>query len=236
MSGMHVALPWTDIGIRLLLTLVAGLLIGYDRSEHGKTAGMRTTLLVALAAAAAMIEVNLLLPTSGRPPHSFVMNDLMRLPLGILTGVGFIGAGVILRRENVVVGVTTAATLWLITVIGLIFGGGQLGLGAAVTALGILALQGLRWIEGRLRRECRARFLVTLDDKGLSESDLRRRLDGAGLAVLGSRTTFDRINAWREVIFEIREIRLPEATEAPPIVTQLARESGVVKLQWDGLS
>jgi putative Mg2+ transporter-C (MgtC) family protein len=56
-----------------------------------------------------MLQVNFLLPTAGRPPDSFVMNDLMRLPLGILTGVGFIGAGAILRRENMVVGVTTAS-------------------------------------------------------------------------------------------------------------------------------
>jgi putative Mg2+ transporter-C (MgtC) family protein len=57
------------------------------------------------------------------------MNDLMRLPLGILIGVGFIGGGAILRRDDIVVGVTTAATLWLVTVIGLCLGGGQLALG-----------------------------------------------------------------------------------------------------------
>jgi putative Mg2+ transporter-C (MgtC) family protein len=77
-----------------------------------------------------------------RPPDSFVMNDLMRLPLGILTGVGFIGGGAILRRDNIVVGVTTAATLWLVTVIGLCLGGGQLGLGIAATLLGFFALRG----------------------------------------------------------------------------------------------
>jgi MgtC family len=52
----------------------------------------------------------------------------MRLPLGILTGVGFIGGGTILKRGDLVTGVTTAATLWLVTVIGLCFGGGQLAL------------------------------------------------------------------------------------------------------------
>ena len=82
--------------------------------------------------------------------------DLMRLPLGILTGVGFIGGGAILRRENMVIGVTTAATLWLATVIGLCLGAGQLGLGIVATALGIVALQGLRWVEGRLRQKIRA--------------------------------------------------------------------------------
>ena len=96
---MNVTLSWSEIALRLALTVAVGVLIGYNRSEHGKAAGMSTTVLVCLAASVAMLQVNLLLPMSGRPPNSFVMNDLMRLPLGVLTGVGFIGAGAILRVE-----------------------------------------------------------------------------------------------------------------------------------------
>ena len=114
---MPLSLQWSEIALRLALTVVVGLMLGYNRGEHGKAAGMRTTLLVCLAASVAMMQVNLLLPLAGRTPDSFVMNDLMRLPLGILTGVGFIGGGAILRRGSLVVGVTTAATLWLGTVI-----------------------------------------------------------------------------------------------------------------------
>ena len=69
-------------------------------------------MLVALAAAISMIQVNLLLPSAGKPSDSFVMLDLMRLPLGVLSGMGFIGAGAIVRRNDLVQGVTTAATLW----------------------------------------------------------------------------------------------------------------------------
>jgi hypothetical protein len=134
---MSPSLQWGEIALRLGLTVLVGLIIGYNRSKHGKATGMRTTLLVCPAASAAMIQVNLLLPTAGRPAGSFVMNDLMRLPLGILTGVGFIGGGAILRRDDIVVGVTTAATLWLVTVIGLCIGGGQIGL--AATAIGLAA-------------------------------------------------------------------------------------------------
>jgi putative Mg2+ transporter-C (MgtC) family protein len=83
--------------------------------------------LVCLAAAIAMIQTNLLLAVKGRTADSFVMLDLMRLPLGILTGMGFIGGGAILRRESLVLGVTTAATLWFVTVIGLCFGVGRSG-------------------------------------------------------------------------------------------------------------
>ena len=76
-----------------------------------------------------MIQANLLISNAGRPADSFVTMDLMGLPLGILAGMGFIGGGVILKRENLVIGVTTAATFWFVTVLGLCFGGGQIALG-----------------------------------------------------------------------------------------------------------
>src|SRR6202453_2366908 len=125
---MPLTLTWQEVAIRLTLSVVAGALIGLDR---GGAAGLRTTLLVCLAAAVAMVQTNLLLATRGRSPDSFIMMDLMRLPLGILTGMGFIGGGAILRRDGFVLGVTTAATLWFVTVIGLCLGGGQIGLGVA---------------------------------------------------------------------------------------------------------
>ena len=62
-----------------------------------------------------MIPANILLPVNGKTPASFAAMDLMRLPLGILTGVGFIGGGAILKKGDLVNGVTTAATLWLVT-------------------------------------------------------------------------------------------------------------------------
>jgi len=67
MMGMPLHIGWGDVALRLLLTIIAGVLIGYNRTEHGKAAGLRTTLFVGLAAAVAMIQMNLLLPMSGRP-------------------------------------------------------------------------------------------------------------------------------------------------------------------------
>jgi putative Mg2+ transporter-C (MgtC) family protein len=232
---MPLYIGWDEIALRLLLTVIAGVLIGYDRSEHGKAAGMRTTLLVCLAASVAMIQVNLLLPTAGKPPDSFITNDLMRLPLGILTGVGFIGAGAILRRDNIIVGVTTAATLWLVTVVGLCLGGGQLALGVVVTALGIAALQGLRWVESRLRQHTRTRLAIMIADNGLGEDVLRQRLTEAGLSIAGARIILNRTNGYRELIFELSQLRLPHDTSIPSIIADLAGEAGVMKLRWDAL-
>lgn len=233
--GMPLHLTAGEIALRLALTVIAGILIGYDRSEHGKAAGMRTTLLVCLAASVAMLQVNLLLPTAGRPADSFVMNDLMRLPLGILTGVGFIGAGAIMRRDNIVVGVTTAATLWLVTVVGLCLGGGQLGIGVIATVLGISTLQGLRWVESRLQQQTRIRLSLMIAVDGPNESALRERLVAAGLSIAGNRVTIDPADGYRNLVFELRRFHRPDDTATPPIVAALASEAGVLKLHWDAL-
>jgi putative Mg2+ transporter-C (MgtC) family protein len=141
---------WQTIALRLFLTTVAGFLISFNRGGHGEPAGLRTTLLVCLAASIAMLQANLMLGARGKAPDSYVVLDLKRLPLGILTGVGFIGAGAIFRQNDLVRGITTAATLWFVTVIGLCFGGGQIGLGIAGTAIGVAALWGLKEFEERM--------------------------------------------------------------------------------------
>jgi putative Mg2+ transporter-C (MgtC) family protein len=80
---MSTATGWLEVALRLALTVLAGGLIGLNRGEHGQPAGLRTTLLVCLAASVSMLQVNLLLDTAGKAANSFIQLDLMRLPLGI---------------------------------------------------------------------------------------------------------------------------------------------------------
>jgi putative Mg2+ transporter-C (MgtC) family protein len=229
---MSIPLSWFDALLRLSLTVVAGVLLGYNRSEHGKAAGMRTMLLVCLAASVAMLQVNVLLAMADRPKDSFVMNDLMRLPLGILTGVGFIGGGAILRRDNLVVGLTTAATIWLGTVIGLCLGGGQLALGSVAALLGLFALWVLKWVEGSLRQERYVRLTIELDAGGPSEADVRHRLGEHNLSVVKCDVSVDALGQRRQLDLELRAFRRSADIQPPGLVDQLARETGVLKLQW----
>jgi putative Mg2+ transporter-C (MgtC) family protein len=106
--------------------------------------------------------------------------DLMRLPLGILTGVGFIGAGTILKQGPLVKGVTTAATLWMATVIGLCFGGGQYLLGAAATLLCLLTLWILIFIDKNIKRSQRAVLVVALETESPFPPDLAPLLKSGG--------------------------------------------------------
>jgi putative Mg2+ transporter-C (MgtC) family protein len=162
------------------------------------------------------------------------MNDLMRLPLGILTGVGFIGGGAILRRDDIVVGVTTAATLWLATVVGLCIGGGQLALGVVAAALGVFALSGLKLIEGRLRQERNATLAVELEPGGPNEEQIRRKVLAAGLAIRTTSVSLAAAGGHRNVRFTLRYATVEGDAPPPPLVAALARESGVAKVDWRG--
>jgi len=225
MMGMPLHIGWGDVALRLVLTILAGVLIGYNRTEHGKAAGLRTTLFVGLAAALAMIQMNLLLPMSGRPTDSFVTNDLMRLPLGILTGVGFIGGGAILRRGDVVSGVTTAATLWFVTVVGLCFGGGQILLGAITTALGALVLWGLDWADLRMRA-----LTLTLGEDGPAEAAIRRQLSDTGLVIRSTAVAIE--TQRRSYAYELVESRIAGEARVPAVVETLARLPGIAAVSW----
>lgn len=229
-SAMPVQLTWPDLVVRLVCTLIAGAIIGYDRGERSKAAGLRTTILVCMAASIAMLQMNYLLPLAGRSTDSFVMNDLMRLPLGILTGVGFIGGGAILRRGSLIVGVTTAATLWYVTVVGLCFGGGQMLLGWLATAIGVFVLSGLRWFENIMSVEQHASLALTLDPDGPSENDVRRQLEAAAITVrdinLRSRS------GARTLIFSVSRPRRLFEAEVPAAVDELSRRAGVAELEW----
>jgi putative Mg2+ transporter-C (MgtC) family protein len=203
---MPIEPTWAEISVRLLLTLIAGAVIGSNREARGHAAGLRTTILVGLAAAVAMIQANVLLTVGGKTSESFGVMDLMRLPLGILTGVGFIGAGAILQRGDLIVGVT-AATLWIMTVIGLCLGGGQLALGSAATVLAVFTLWALRSLDARIPREHRGTIVVSASESSplTPPIDICRLLGKAGYRARlvrlkeGERSTLTFEVCWRQV-------------------------------------
>jgi putative Mg2+ transporter-C (MgtC) family protein len=229
---MQPTLDWSDLLLRLGLTLCAGAIIGANRGEHGKPAGLRTTILVCLAASLAMLLANFLLHTTGRAKDSYVQIDVMRLPLGILTGMGFIGGGTILRRDNIVVGVTTAATLWLVTVIGLCFGAGQIALGSLATGLGFVVLCGLEIVKRHLPQMRQATLVLTSAGGASDPADLVARIKGAGYAVTIRSVSFTEAGRWCETRFDLQRLGSPRATEPPEFVSELARDAAILSLRW----
>jgi putative Mg2+ transporter-C (MgtC) family protein len=179
-----------------------------------------------------MIQVNLLLLTAGRPSDSFVMMDTMRLPLGILSGIGFIGAGAIVRRDNFVVGVTTAATIWFVTVIGLLFGGGQIALGLVGSAIGILVITVLKALEDRKKQDHEGKLSVMLDASGPTEHEIRASLAQAGLKISSCAFAYSRVGESMDLDCYVRWRAAARETEVPEVVRTLAGTPGVTRIAW----
>ncbi|MGU3494569.1 MgtC/SapB family protein [Xanthobacteraceae bacterium A53D] len=223
----------SDIALRLACAFFAAMVIGFDRELEERAVGMRTTILVCLAACIAMISSNLLLPEVGRTQDSFAQMDVLRLPLGILTGMGFIGAGAIMRREDgLVLGVTTAATLWYVTVMGLAFGAGQYALGGLAFGLALATLWLLKFASNYIKQEREAVLRVMLDKGGAPEveeglwTDLNR-------APFRIRRSFVReTGEGRELRFELRYAAFI-GKPPPELVERLMATAGVREVGWE---
>jgi putative Mg2+ transporter-C (MgtC) family protein len=232
---MNLQTDWREIGIRLLLTALAGATIGFNREEHRMAAGLRTTLLVGLAAALSMIQVNLLLSTTGKAGDSFVVLDLMRLPLGILSGMGFIGAGAILRKDNMVLGVTTAATLWYVTVVGLCFGGGQIALGLCAWILGLGALTGLKYFEHHCKRDHRAVLCLNAGENPPGEDCLpvlAQIISNAGYKPAVASVIRGQNKVVREISYELRWYGHPAENVPPVFLSKLLDSTSFHQVEW----
>jgi putative Mg2+ transporter-C (MgtC) family protein len=230
---MPTTLSWHAVVLRLLLTAACAGVLGFNRDQRGHSAGFRTTLLVGLAACLAMIQANWLINSNGKPEDSFVVMDIMRLPLGILSGIGFIGAGAILKRGELAVGVTTAATIWFVTVMGLCFGGGQIGLGLAGFLLGFAVLTGLKSIEIYMSQQHRGTLRVTVGAEGLQQEEVASLLMRNGLSPTEPSLSFEglpslnRVYGWR-----VKWKGKHEDPNPPRAVQELAAHPGVVKLEF----
>ena len=231
---MPLTLTWEQIALRILLAAIASLLIGLNRDERGHPAGMRTTMLVCLAACFAQLQANLLLTTAGKSASSFSVLDLERLPLGILSGIGFIGAGVIVKRDNnIVTGVTTAATMWFVSVLGLLFGGGQLILGSAATALAIIILWGLKKAENFIPRVEQGNLCLTLDARSPTEQELRKLIQEAGCEFTRWQATYDPPGALSALECTVRWRQRPSIEpHTPAAIAQLRTLPGLRSVTW----
>jgi putative Mg2+ transporter-C (MgtC) family protein len=229
---MNLELSAGDIALRLALSVVGGAIIGFNRGIEGRPAGLRTTLLACLAAAISMILTNQLLQVTGKTPDSFSVMDVMRLPLGVLSGMGFIGGGAILRKGDMVVGVTTAATLWFVTMMGLCFGAGSIGLGLAALGLGIATLWLLKWVEAWMRQERQAQLALTLADPDVDIPALQDRLEAAGFRI-AALTVQHAMDPPRSTLrFDLRWTDRIADKAPPPKIRDLRDLPGLVGLEW----
>lgn len=152
MSAVTESLGFLEINTRVLLAIAAGAAIGLERELSAQPAGLRTHLLLSLGACLfALTGLN------------FPTGDPSRLAAQVASGVGFLGAGVILRDQFRVKGLTTAASLWVAAALGVAAGAGAYEAGAIITVASLVVLVGLKWVEDvALRRHREQQLSVTL--------------------------------------------------------------------------
>jgi len=134
---------------RLLLTLVLSGLIGLERQVHRRDAGLRTHILVALGSCLIMLTSLYVFDIY----KDQVALDPVRIAAGVVTGIGFLGAGTIIREPDGVRGLTTAASLWVVAGIGLAAGVGFNKIAIYTTVLVLIVLHFLRFVEKPLSKE-----------------------------------------------------------------------------------
>jgi putative Mg2+ transporter-C (MgtC) family protein len=227
----------SEILIRVGLATLAGFILGYERERHGRAAGLRTTLLVSLASCVAMIisdsfYLNHLRDTKGALTWH---PDPARLAAGALSGMGFLGAGVIIKQSStLVLGVTTAATLWLATVVGLSFGAGALGIGLLGTAMSIVVLYIMPALEGLIDNDWYSDLSLKVDPAAGETQKFIATIEGFGIKIKGVDLEEDVVAPERRITFHIKYKKSGVMRHAIDVTAALRTMPGVRAVHWRG--
>jgi len=169
---------------RILGALIIGALIGYERSYHGRPAGFRTHALVCIASSMLMVVTVYQNEWMTSVSAEAIRTDPTRMAQGIMTGIGFLGAGVIFKEGLTVRGLTTAASIWITAALGILYGIGFYYPAIAGTIATIGVLGAFRWVESRLPSHHFAhQFLRFPKNKVMPEAELRQLLHDHGFTI-----------------------------------------------------
>ena len=175
---------WLNILTHLLVATLAGGLIGLERSYHGRPAGFRTHILVCVASSLLMLVTMYQAKWFTGAPLDTVRVDPTRMAQGIMTGIGFLGAGVIVREGLTVRGLTTAASIWVTAAIGILAGVGFYSTVLIGSVITIGTLTVFRKIESRMPSQIFANNTIIFGrDNHMSETEIRELLLKNGFSV-----------------------------------------------------
>ena len=225
--------PTIEMLLRMGTGLGLGAAIGYERERSGHPAGLRTHLLVSLASTTFMLVSTQFVYFQSYGKDDLIAVDTSRVAASVVSGIGFLGAGAILRTGISIQGLTTAASLWLVAAVGLAAGGGMYIVAAAATLASLFGLTILRRIEGIRWHLCQRQVEIMGQTASLSRSVVFEELRKQGVIV--SDIEYDHNIAGNEsrLLFNVR---LPTEQGLEPMITRLESLPGMrsVKVQRIG--
>ena len=202
--------------------MLFGGAIGLEREIHGKPAGLRTNILICVGSALLMdLSVSIGVQNGVR------FGDPARLAAQVVSGIGFLGAGTIMQARGAVIGLTTAATLWVVAAIGLTVGAGNYLEGAGAAALVGIVLSGLGAVEKRLLQARRTVGATIRTARGTSFEEIDQVLAAVGIQVQ-SKQIFDHPE---DRTFEVK--LLGRARQLDLATAALMRRNDVLSVQFD---
>jgi putative Mg2+ transporter-C (MgtC) family protein len=214
---------------RLLLASLLGALIGLEREIHGRTAGFRTHLLVSLGSALfVVVSIDFYLAYGNFSGLVAVGADPGRIAAQVVVGIGFLGAGAIIRERASVRGLTTAACLWIAAAIGVACGSGLFILAILVTSIALISLIVLKKVELMLDRDSYAMLAVDSDDM---EGQLERIT--IAIAACGLQMTpfgMERKSNGR-VVFEL-QVKMHGKHISYEVINQISSLAGIRKVRF----
>lgn len=224
-----------ELILRVAVGAGLGGLIGYERDRHGRPAGLRTHLIVALASATFMIVSSQFAYYQEFAHGQGIEVDASRIAASVVSAVGFLAGGAILRSGLSIQGLTTAAGLWLVTAIGLSAGAGMYVESIAVTAMGLVALTVFRRFEDKNDRVTKRRISVVVTDDAETST-----IDATVDAIMKQMTELGAVVA--DVEYERRlddkrrtsltlDVTLPREVTAAAVIRAIETHAAVKRIQ-----
>jgi len=215
------------IGLNLLGALLLGMLVGYERTFNGRAAGMRTYGLVCMASSALTVFVgHASLWYGGTAPH--LQADPTRVVQGVVTGIGFLGAGVIVKDGLSISGLTTAASIWAASAVGVLLGVGFYAAALLMALLCMVSMSLLQRLEARLPGRSTLEVCLTFSAAGPPKFDeLAAQAESRGYRVLRDslRISFtDSLPMWRFCVVALDRTR---AASPDSLAQDMATAEGV---------
>jgi putative Mg2+ transporter-C (MgtC) family protein len=220
--------------LRMALAIVLGGLIGLEREHRSRPAGLRTMIMVCLGATIIMI-VSAELPSQfySGPGNTVIRVAPGRIAAGIVTGIGFLGAGVVLKLGDIVRGVTTAACIWFVAALGIAIGEGHYVLSVSATLLALLVLWAFHYVELAFRSGVYRSITLNVgaDRSGDVLGEVWDILKNAGANILDLRTS--EVKEEGETSLRIY-IKVQQKFQSHDLVKRTVALEGVHSVKWEG--